>query len=393
MEIIKESKLIKIIGDNPYEKILADKKNPTYQILVKQKYYQPIFRTYVFKNEKGGFTTICKKEYLSWCHNHIRLIRKVLSKDIFTPTNALTKVGNNYTLRSLNSIAALWREPNYTDLIEELYPQFISWFRDAPSIRVQITLKSAIKYKCFSEKKALKHLYPNLYTDISTKLFPNYSTEAIKNFNKVAKTQPEINLKFRSVINEDSVNPWNIVYITNSAMSLYMDTYNICKAYNVPFKFTWSFKRVKDIHDKLYREYTKLVAATDNTPLKIHTRFLQDWTKYNSKDVQVTLLTSSGELAAEGLLLNHCVASYVNYVNNGECCIVSVNYYNVNYTAEITYNPTFSANKYCFRISQFKGHSNIDAPKEAYDFLENLLKEFETSNFQPINDEEYVFNL
>jgi len=85
--------------------------------------------------------------------------------------------------------------------------------------------------------------------------------------------------------------------------------------------------------------------------------------KYLPKEFKI--IKTGKELLFESLTQKHCVNSYSSNINRGECCILTTEYNDRRYTAEIRFGKSWLSNdknpKYT--INQFKGYGNIQAPK------------------------------
>lgn len=83
---------------------------------------------------------------------------------------------------------------------------------------------------------------------------------------------------------------------------------------------TWSPRRIKEEHDNLAKEYTKL--STNDT--KYGWLNFTDSLDLTSKDYTAVVLKSEREIAEEGAAMYHCVAAYSHYVKRGEYIVISI---------------------------------------------------------------------
>ncbi|MGL5779988.1 PcfJ domain-containing protein, partial [Cetobacterium sp.] len=124
-----------------------------------------------------------------------------------------------------------------------------------------------------------------------------------------------------------------------------------------------SIKKIREDHNKLalerrlkyYKVRLKIGKKFDN--LKLSKEFI--------------LLKTTKEIVKEGIVQNHCVASYIPEINEGKCVIYTVDYNNIKYTLEIGYT---SKTGYCLR--QIQGYSNREiVPEELIEKIKVQLKE------------------
>lgn len=124
-----------------------------------------------------------------------------------------------------------------------------------------------------------------------------------------------------------------------------------------------SIKKIIEDHDRLvlktqlkhYKVRLKIDKKFDN--LKLSKEFL--------------LLKTTKEIIKEGIIQNHCVASYIPKVNEGKCVIYTVDYNDIKYTLEIGYTP-----KAGYSLRQIQGYSNREiVPEELIEKIKVQLKE------------------
>ena len=56
--------------------------------------------------------------------------------------------------------------------------------------------------------------------------------------------------------------------------------------------------------------------------------------------------------------MSHCVSSYAQKINNGDCAIFSINYSDAKYTLEVGISNNI------YQLSQIRGKYNCNAPEE-----------------------------
>jgi hypothetical protein len=123
--------------------------------------------------------------------------------------------------------------------------------------------------------------------------------------------------------------------------------------------FSLNESNIKEQHDKMLLENLHKMKAK---PIHVDDKFLI-LEKYLPKEFKI--IKTGKELLFEGLTQKHCVNSYSSNINRGECCILTTEYNDRRYTAEIHFGKSWLANdsKPKYTINQFKGYANIQAPK------------------------------
>lgn len=124
-------------------------------------------------------------------------------------------------------------------------------------------------------------------------------------------------------------------------------------------------KRIKTEHDKILKNYLENSSCSKNDKaLKINPYF-----KNLKLPKNIEIIKTENRLKIQGLIQCNCVNSYKNNINQGKIAILSIEYQNKLYTAEISFNKR--TNQY--RLKQLKGKHNAEAPIEAISYLANIL--------------------
>jgi hypothetical protein len=152
----------------------------------------------------------------------------------------------------------------------------------------------------------------------------------------------------------------NGIDIVPSDYKTYLDDLiKIANDVNQKINFSLNKDNIKEQHDKMLLDnLDKMKAKTINVDDKY--LILE---KYLPKEFKI--IKTGKELLFESLTQKHCVNSYSSNINRGECCILTTEYNDRRYTAEIRFGKSWLSNdknpKYT--INQFKGYGNIQAPK------------------------------
>lgn len=90
---------------------------------------------------------------------------------------------------------------------------------------------------------------------------------------------------------------------------------------------------------------------------------------------QFKMIKDGKDLLFEGLTQKHCVNSYSDNINRGQCCILTTEYDEKRYTAEITFGRSWLVddNHEIYRINQFRGYANSSVPSELMSKLQDVI--------------------
>ena len=220
-----------------------------------------------------------------------------------------------------------------------------------------VPFNTIIKYKLYNYNDLLKYLYKS-----------NLPTAKFMLLNGIDAKKYKGLLKYTTNLNETS----NVEF-TNSSSVLFQDTLNMAVILNRKVNCAWSVKRLQHEHDTWAKEITNIVMEESNRDLRIK----EEYIKFAEQNPDFKLINTTKELALEGLTQSHCVATYSNAVDNGNCAIFHIN----GYTAEIK----LVDNK--LKIGQFSGYKNQHAPQKLITELETRVMNF---NRQLVNVNNYV---
>jgi hypothetical protein len=247
------------------------------------------------------------------------------------------------TIQDLSNFYGL-NSPELIDLVVKRFP----WIRFMVENKlVSIPLNYIINNKLYSLTDFLKFYFKlplpvikEIMSVYSEKNIGGYNINAIRkiwNHNKLFLTNIE-NLK-RDFINNE----------------FFEDSVRLAGILDKKINCSWSVRRLKEEHDKWskeHREITYRINTRRTVPLNVHKNFVEFGKIYGYE-----LLDTNVKLIDEGIKQNHCVASYINKVNNGWCGI----YHIEGYTLEL--NSTVTG----LYISQFKGLGNVTAPDRLFE--------------------------
>ena len=178
------------------------------------------------------------------------------------------------------------------------------------------------------------------------------------------------------------------------------DTLRMAKTLGRKINCRWGIKRLKEEHDKWSREITRIVLDCEvEYDLNIRPIY-----KAFAEFSGFKLLTTNKDMLHEGMLQNHCVGTYINKVDRGECAIFHVDGYtlqvnvltldwereNLRIRDEKLHNTYIQAQynrpeyydiydetrKKILNNAQFRGKHNEQAPQELVDKVEKMMIAF-----------------
>lgn len=184
----------------------------------------------------------------------------------------------------------------------------------------------------------------------------------------------------------------------------FQDTLRMAKTLGRKINCRWGAKRLKEEHDKWSREITRIILDCEiEYDLNIRPIF-----KAFANFSGYTLLNTNKDMLREGMLQNHCVGTYINKVEMGECAIFHVEGYTLQvkvalldwegekkrvrsekmhdrfiqaqYNRPEYYDIYDETRKKILINAQFRGKHNEQAPKELVDKVEQMMIDFVKAN-------------
>lgn len=202
----------------------------------------------------------------------------------------------------------------------------------------------------------------------------------------------------------------HIEHITPEMLNhpLFNDTTLMARTLGRKVNCKWGPKRLKEEHDKWSLEITNTVLDCElEYDLNIRPIF-KAFAEYSG----YKLLSTNKDMLREGMLQKHCVGTYIQRVENGECAIFHIKGYTLqvqvvdmvestmNYNGQRVY-PNYLKNlfekvnpihKQALQNAQFRGRFNESAPEELVAEVEQMLIDFVNDNgFEKVRDGESSF--
>jgi hypothetical protein len=310
-----------------------------------------INRVTVFEKANGEFNIILiKKSYgiskTNVMYNHDKRLVNISYKNgkFYLIVNGSIKT---LTIRALSNC-------NHMNILSIIKPYLISkfgWLRYIFEHHVldAVALNTIVSKKLYSLKKALRHQYKVPYP-VAKILHKNRNSQFVRHLKNYLDYLDNI---------ESFKEEWLVNHI-----GLLEDTLKMGKTLNKKVNCSWSSRRLREVHDEWSKEITSIIFIDGDREMSISDIFIKfaDFSGYK-------LLRTTKEMAHEGMKNNHCVASYVSSVENGNCAIYSISGYTLELRKTFTIGTTLT-------IKQFRGYENINAPEELFDKVSVIVSNF-----------------
>lgn len=267
---------------------------------------------------------------------------------------------------------------------EFIYGEF-PFLKYLKEYRLNIPFNTVFKNKLFTFKKALAWYYQTQYTETLAKIHESHA---------LGNNRKEVLYNLRSCVNLHRANldllGINHVEIHRGRMrdDYLLDCTRMAFSLNRKIDLTWTRRRLEEEHDNMSNIITNMLFGADDRPLKISDIFLEfpmldGW----------QLISTTKALAWEGMRQRHCVGTYGNQIESGQCAIYHVEGYTLQLTRDRVELPTMRAipgdgtqetiryevvheKFFGLKINQFRGHSNNPAPNELRELVQQQLDKF-----------------
>lgn len=152
----------------------------------------------------------------------------------------------------------------------------------------------------------------------------------------------------------------------NKDNNLLKDTINMALEIKEPISLKLkAYKGIQREHDRILNLFLEKSKTSNKATLKIAKQY-KELAKKLSKEFE--LIKTETRLEKEGLMQNHCVYSYKDTINKGQCAIFSLFYENQRYTIEIRNN------RKNYIVKQIKGKNNAEPSREIWLMVNQILK-------------------
>jgi hypothetical protein len=309
-------------------------------------------RLCVFDEPNGDFSIVYFKRNYGISKTNIMYNRE---SRIFS----IIKKGNKFYFKSRMGIKPLTynhlRGCEHYNLIKNELVSRLPWLRYMTEHDViqSVSFNTIYSKKIFSLDKALKHQY-KLPAPTAKLLY------AMKNSSHQASY-----LRYYIEYLDNVENLHNT--LPTYDFGIFYDTVKMAKTLNRKINCSWSPKRLKLEHDEWSKEITDIVFTEGDRLMSINDIFIKFADASGFK-----LLRTTKEMNIEGRKNDHCVATYVTKVDNGNCGIYSINGHTLELNTKWVNNHTTLA----LSIVQFRGYKNCNAPENLYNLVKGELYKF-----------------
>jgi hypothetical protein len=158
----------------------------------------------------------------------------------------------------------------------------------------------------------------------------------------------------------------------------FMDACKMASSVGKKINCSWGVNRLKEEHDAWAKEISNVLLLNQkNTKLNIY-HIYEDFAAYSGYE----LLKTNFDLVHDGLMMSHCVATYIDRVNHGLCAIYKVDGHTMELCFELVrfkhnlYTPQKMNSNRGLWNNQIRGYKNADAPQELKDKVQSVLDNF-----------------
>jgi hypothetical protein len=340
------------------------------------------WKTILFTEKNGHFSIVVfRRKFGISISNRIyshekRVLTLTYNGKFWLINNNNSNRGKSVTQATLNNLRMSM--PHYgrgnhsvIEIILNKLQERYGWLRfiREGDILLNVSLNTIVDKKLFSLKKALQHQY-KVPLPVA-KMLKKYSTNVY-----LVET-----FKFHLPYIENVESLKEEWLKDSEVLGILYDTLKLAKTLDKKVNCSWSTRRLKEEHDKWSKILTDIIFIDGDREMVINKTFL-DFSKFSGYEI----ITTTKGMAYEGKKQNHCVASYVNKVENGNCGIYKVN----EYTLEVVW--AYFNGKRVLKINQLRGYSNKSAPKYLEDEVLAKIITFNSEELNTVIDESSLKN-
>jgi hypothetical protein len=300
----------------------------------------------MYQSEKNMASLIHKKETNKW-YSKTKTSIKLLNYNLM---NSFIGNCNNYYATTHEAI------------IKEYMFKLLPWLRnlgeDKYTVSHDVAFNTIISKELFNVKSIYRHVFgiPYPVIEMMMEVLHYGNGQAPIHFVKSWKEMKKV------LINVENLK------IEMFRHHGFMDACKMAGTLNQKINCSWGIKRFTDEHDAWAKEISNVLLLNQkNTKMNIF-HIYEDFAEYSGYE----LLRTNFDMVHDGLMMNHCVATYIDKVDRGECAIYKVD----GYTMELNFGYGYTNNQQILRNNQIKGYKNELAPKELVDEVQMLLDAF-----------------
>lgn len=289
---------------------------------------------------------------------------------------SIIKKGNKFYFKTKMGIKPLTHNhlrscEHYNLIIGELVSR-LPWFRYMTEHDViqSVSFNTIYSKKLFSLDKALKHQYK----------LPSPSAKLLYSMKNQSYQANYLKYYIEYLANVENLHNTLPTY----DFSIFYDTVKMAKTLNRKVNCSWSARRLKEEHDEWSKEITDIVFTEGDRLMNIKDIFIDFADASGFK-----LLRTTKEMNIEGRKNDHCVATYVTRVDNGNCGIYSIDGHTLELSTKWVNNHTTLA----LAIVQFRGYKNCNAPENLYNLVKDELCKFNGMEVHTKKESSHILEL
>ena len=309
----------------------------------------------MYQSERNIAAIIYKKETNKWYYknNSIKLLNYNLMSSFIS--NCSNYYNNSQTVN-----------------IKEYMLKKLPWLRniaeDKYSVSHEVAFNTIITKKLFNLKSIYRHVFgiPYPVIEMMMEVLQNRNGQSPIHFAKSWKEMKKV------LINVENIK------LEMFAHAGFMDSCKMASSVNQKINCSWGLKRFAEEHDAWAKEISNVLLLNQkNSKMNIY-HIYEDFAEYSGYE----LLRTNFDMVHDGLMMSHCVATYIDRVDNGICAIYKVD----GYTMELCFEPVRFKNNMYGRgninsnrglwYNQIQGYKNSAAPQELKDKVQDMLDDF-----------------
>lgn len=298
------------------------------------------------QSEKNQAAIIYKKETNKW----------------YSKTRAGIKLLNYSLVNSFISNCSSYNTTIETQIIKRYLFNMISWVRnledDNHFISHDVAFNTIISKKLYNVKAIYRHVFgvPYPIAEMMMDCLRKAGNWSPQHFAKAWKEMKKVLINVEN-LNEEMFNN-----------HLFMDACKMAASVGKKINCSWGINRLKEEHDSWAREISNVLLLNQkNSKMNIH-HIYEDFAEYSGYE----LLKTNFDMVHDGLVMKHCVATYIDKVDSGQCGIYKVN----GYTIELNFDYGKTNNRPTLSVVQIKGYQNSKAPIELVEEISNKVSTF-----------------
>ena len=314
----------------------------------------------MYQSERNIAALIYKKETNKW----------------YSKTKGGIKLLNYNLMSSFVSNCSHYYHTLESDSIKKYIFKMLPWLRnmaeDKYSVSHEVAFNTIISKKLFNLKSIYRHVFgiPYPVIEMMMESLHNGNGQNPIHFVKSWKEMKKV------LINVDNLK------IELFGYDGFIDACKMASSVNQKINCSWGLKRFKEEHDAWAKEISNVLLLNQkNSKLNIY-HIYDDFAKYSGYE----LLRTNFDLVHDGLMMSHCVATYIDNVNRGQCAIYKVG----GHTMELNFRYGKTNNQQTLQIGQIKGYKNASAPIKLSNCVQDVLDKFNEEELPNIKIEPHI---